>query len=79
MQRRGLLLGGTLVCLLAWGLRTALMGVHRLHPDEALYGHWGLLILSGRDPWLGTVPAYKPPLLPYVTFGSLWLLGCDPF
>ena len=74
-----MLAGGVLICLLAWGLRMAVMGGHRLHPDEALYGHWGLLILSGRDPWLTTVPAYKPPLLPYMTFGSLWLLGCDPF
>lgn len=79
VQRRELLAGEVLICLLAWGLRMAVMGQHRLHPDEALYGHWGLLILSGRDPWLTTVPAYKPPLLPYVTFGSLWLLGCDPF
>jgi 4-amino-4-deoxy-L-arabinose transferase-like glycosyltransferase len=68
-----------LMCVLAWGARTAVVGDHRLHPDEALYGHWGLLILSGRDPWLTSVPMYKPPLLPYITFGSLWLLGCDPF
>lgn len=79
VRRRELLAGGVMICLLAWALRMAVMGQHRLHPDEALYGHWGLLILSGRDPWLSTVPAYKPPLLPYVTFGSLSLLGCDPF
>lgn len=79
MRRHKVLVGSVVVCLLAWGLRLAVMGRHRLHPDEALYGHWGLLILSGRDPWLAGVPAYKPPLLPYATFGSLWLLGCDPF
>jgi 4-amino-4-deoxy-L-arabinose transferase-like glycosyltransferase len=65
--------------LLAWGLRLAVMGAHRLHPDEALYGHWGLLIFSGRDPWLASVPAYKPPLLPYLLYGCLALLGCDPY
>ena len=79
MRRWAVLAGGVAVCLLAWGLRLAVVGDHRLYPDEALYGHWGLLILSGRDPWLAAVPAYKPPLIPYVTFGSLWLLGCDPF
>ncbi len=73
------LIGGLFLYLLAWGLRVAMVGVHRLHPDEALYGHWGLLILSGRDPWLATVPVYKPPLVPYILFGSMSLLGCDPF
>jgi 4-amino-4-deoxy-L-arabinose transferase-like glycosyltransferase len=62
-------------CLLAWGLRLAMVAAHRLHPDEALYGHWGLLILSGRDPWLVGEPVYKPPLLPYLLAGSLALLG----
>ncbi|MGD1996912.1 MAG: glycosyltransferase family 39 protein [Anaerolineae bacterium] len=66
---------GLLLCLLAWTLRLTVVGVHRLHPDEALYGHWGLLILSGRDPWLSAVPVYKPPLLPYLLSGSLALLG----
>ncbi|MBN1179196.1 MAG: glycosyltransferase family 39 protein, partial [Anaerolineae bacterium] len=65
--------------LLAWAARLALMGEHRLHPDEALYGQWGLLIFSGRDPWLVSVPAYKPPLLPYVLSGMLALLGCHPY
>ena len=53
----------------------AVVGAHRLHPDEALYGYWGLLILNGRDAWLASVPVYKPPLLPYLTAGSLALAG----
>ncbi len=61
--------------LLAWGVRATAVGAHRLHPDEALYGYWGLLILSGRDPWLVSVPVYKPPLLPYLMAGSLALVG----
>jgi len=69
------LFGAILIYLVGWGLRVTVMGAHRLHPDEALYGYWGFLILSGRDPWLATVPVYKPPLLPYTTAGSLALLG----
>jgi len=75
VKRRTQFACGLLLCLLAWGPRVAAVTAHRLHPDEALYGYWGLLILSGRDPWLTTVPAYKPPLLPYVLAGSLALLG----
>lgn len=75
MMRSTRLVCGVAFCLLAWGLQTAVVGAHRLHPDEALYGHWGLLILSGRDAWLATEPVYKPPLLPYLLYGSLSLLG----
>ncbi len=75
MTRSTRLACGVAFCLLAWGLQTAVVGAHRLHPDEALYGHWGLLILSGRDAWLTTEPVYKPPLLPYLLYGSLSLLG----
>jgi 4-amino-4-deoxy-L-arabinose transferase-like glycosyltransferase len=64
-----------LIALLAWGVRVAAATAHRLHPDEALYGFWGLLIVSGRDPWLASVPVYKPPFLPYVLAASLALLG----
>lgn len=56
--------------LLAWALRLPLILDNHLHPDEALYGYWGLLIGSGRDPWLATVPIYKPPLLPYLVAGT---------
>jgi 4-amino-4-deoxy-L-arabinose transferase-like glycosyltransferase len=48
---------------------------NRFHPDEALYGYWGLLIGRGRDPWLATVPVYKPPLLPYLIAGTQALFG----
>ncbi|HIE38105.1 MAG TPA: DUF2029 domain-containing protein, partial [Anaerolineae bacterium] len=75
VRRNGRLVWGLVFYLLAWGLRAAAVGAHRLHPDEALYGYWGLLVLSGRDPWLATVPVYKPPVLPYLTAGSLALLG----
>jgi len=66
---------GTLVCLVGWGLRVAVVAAHNLHPDEALYGHWGLLVLSGRDPWLTAAEVYKPPLLPYALAGILALVG----
>jgi 4-amino-4-deoxy-L-arabinose transferase-like glycosyltransferase len=56
--------------LLAWVLRLSLILDNHLHPDEALYGYWSLLIGSGRDPWLATVPVYKPPLLPYLMAGT---------
>ncbi len=61
--------------LVAWALRLrpALQGP--LHPDEALYGYWGLLIARGRDPWLVTGTVYKPPLLPYMVALSQILLG----
>lgn len=65
---------GVVVLLAGWAVRVAVIGAHALHPDEALYGYWGLLIWSGRDPWLATVPVYKPPLLPYLTAGSMGLL-----
>jgi len=68
----------SLLCAVSWGLGTMVVGQHRLHPDEALYGYWGLLIARGHDPWLATVPVYKPPLLPYVLAGSLTLLPCSP-
>ncbi|MBN1956135.1 MAG: hypothetical protein JW900_13950 [Anaerolineae bacterium] len=74
---RSALFFGVLVYLAAWALRLAVVTDHSLHPDETLYGYWGSLILSGRDPWLVTTPVYKPPLLPYLTAGSLAWLGCD--
>ncbi len=58
------------ILLLAWALRLPLILNNHLHPDEALYGYWGLLVGSGRDPWLTTAPVYKPPLLPYLMAGT---------
>ncbi|RLC84892.1 MAG: hypothetical protein DRI79_12190, partial [Chloroflexi bacterium] len=61
--------------LLTWALRLPPMLDNRFHPDEALYGYWGLLIGRGQDPWLATVPVYKPPLLPYLVAGAQALFG----
>lgn len=58
------------ILLLAWALRLPPILDNRLHPDEALYGYWGLLIGRGGDPWLATAPVYKPPLLPYLVAGA---------
>lgn len=54
--------------ILGWGLllRASLLAANRFHPDEALYSTWGLLIATGRDPTLSTVPLDKPPLFFYV-------------
>lgn len=68
-----------IITLLAWALRTSLISHYPLHPDEALYGYWGLLIGRGRDPWLATVPVYKPPLWPYLLAGTEALLGRSKF
>ena len=46
-----------------------------LHHDEALYGFWARLIVSGRDPLLLTAWVDKPPLVIYALAGSLKLLG----
>jgi 4-amino-4-deoxy-L-arabinose transferase-like glycosyltransferase len=61
--------------LLAWALRLPPLLDSPLHPDEALYGYWGLLIGRGRDPWLTSGPVYKPPLLPYLISAFQLLLG----
>lgn len=61
--------------LLGWGLRLPPALDLPLHPDEALYGYWGLLIGYGRDPWLAKAPVYKPPLLPYLMAGVQALVG----
>jgi len=50
-----------------------------LHQDEALYGFWGRLVSSGRDPWLATVAVDKPPLVPYLIAGSETLFGANAF
>ena len=46
-----------------------------LHHDEALYGFWARLVMSGRDPLLLTAWVDKPPLVIYALAGSLKLLG----
>ncbi len=63
------------VVLVAWALRLLPLLNTPLHPDEALYGYWGLLIGRGRDPWLVGGTVYKPPLLPYLVALSQALLG----
>jgi 4-amino-4-deoxy-L-arabinose transferase-like glycosyltransferase len=68
-----------LLVLIGWTLRLATISVNRFHPDEALYGYWGLLIANGRDAWLASVPAYKPPLLPYLISIAQALLGDREF
>jgi len=65
--------------LLALALRLPPMLDNRFHPDEALYGYWGLLIALGKDPGLVDVPVYKPPLLPYLIAGAQGLLGKSEF
>jgi 4-amino-4-deoxy-L-arabinose transferase-like glycosyltransferase len=65
--------------LLALALRLPPMLDNRFHPDEALYGYWGLLIALGKDPGLVDVPVYKPPLLPYLIAGTQGLLGKSEF
>ena len=69
----------TALLLLAWALRIFPLSSNCLHPDEALYGYWGLLIERGRSPWLATVPVYKPPLLPYLIAGGQALFGNSNF
>jgi hypothetical protein len=65
--------------LLALALRLPPVLDNRFHPDEALYGYWGLLIALGRDPGLASVPVYKPPLLPYLIAGTQGLVGKSEF
>jgi 4-amino-4-deoxy-L-arabinose transferase-like glycosyltransferase len=65
--------------LLAWTFRLLPILDNRFHPDEALYGYWGLLIGRGIDPWLTTVSADKPPLLPYLVAGAQALFGDSEF
>lgn len=65
--------------LLALALRLPPIFDNRFHPDEALYGYWGLLIALGKDPGLVNVPVYKPPLLPYLIAGTQGLLSKSEF
>jgi hypothetical protein len=65
--------------LLALALRLPPILDNRFHPDEALYGYWGLLIALGKDPGLVGVPIYKPPLLPYLIAGTQGLLSKSEF
>jgi 4-amino-4-deoxy-L-arabinose transferase-like glycosyltransferase len=55
-----------LVIALAAVIRISLIAVNRFHGDEALYGHWGLLIASGKDLFLRYgVIVDKPPVFLY--------------
>jgi hypothetical protein len=65
--------------LVAWALRLHPILDSRFHPDEALYGYWGLLIANGRDLWLAGEAVYKPPLLPYLVAGTQALFGNSEF
>ena len=65
--------------LLALALRLPPLLANRFHPDEALYGYWGLLIALGKDPGLVDVPVYKPPLLPYLIAGTQGLFCKSEF
>ncbi|MGD2164812.1 MAG: glycosyltransferase family 39 protein [Anaerolineae bacterium] len=75
MRLRTLRWGLVGLLLAAWALRIPPLLDSPLHSDEALYGYWGLLIGSGRDPWLTSGPVYKPPLLPYVVSIFQLLIG----
>jgi hypothetical protein len=54
-----------LIVVLALLVRFSLIAANRFHGDEALYGHWGLLIASGKDIFLKNVIVDKPPLFLY--------------
>ncbi len=61
--------------LLAWGLRLPSLFAPSHHPDEALYGYWGLCVGQGQDPWLSSEAVDKPPLPLYAMAGSQLLFG----
>ncbi|MBN1889750.1 MAG: glycosyltransferase family 39 protein [Thermoflexales bacterium] len=63
------------LCLVAFGLRLPPLWADRFHPDEALYASWGLLIRTGRDVWLSSQAADKPPVAFYLmalSFNYVW-------
>jgi hypothetical protein len=62
-SRPYIILGG--IIALALVVRVSLIAANRFHGDEALYGHWGLLIASGKDIFLKNVIVDKPPLFLY--------------
>ncbi|MDQ1301767.1 MAG: hypothetical protein QG637_1689, partial [Chloroflexota bacterium] len=65
-----------LVIVVAAALRGWLLAADfPLHHDEALYGYWARLIVSGRDPLLLTAWVDKPPLALYALAASLRLFG----
>ncbi len=61
--------------LAAWALRLPPLLRTPVHPDEALYGYWGMCIGENRDPWLIHTPVDKPPLLLYIVAGSQLIFG----
>ncbi len=64
-----------LALLVGWALRLWDWGAFPLHPDEALYGYWARLIVSGRDPALLSVYVDKPPLFVYSLAGAFRVFG----
>ena len=64
-----------IVVLIGLILPLPLLASPSLHPDEALYIHWGQLISSGQDPMLNSVPVDKPPLLLYILAQCFRFLG----
>lgn len=72
-------LGVVVLILLGLALRLFPLLRDPLHQDEALYGFWGRLIGAGRDTWLATVAADKPPLVPYLIAGSQAVFGVSEF
>jgi hypothetical protein len=65
-----------LVIAIAAALRVWLLAAnYPLHHDEALYGAWAQLIVSGRDPLLLTAWVDKPPLVIYALAAALRLFG----
>ncbi len=65
--------------LLGTALRLVPLVGNPLHQDEALYGFWGRLASSGRDPWLATAAVDKPPLVLYLVAGSQAVFGSSAF
>lgn len=53
----------------------SLIAANRFCEDEALYGHWGLLIASGRDIFLRGEVVDKPPFFIYALALSFKLFG----
>jgi len=69
-----------LVIAVAATLRVWLLAANcPLHHDEALYGAWAQLIVSGRDPLLLTAWVDKPPLVIYALAASLRLFGVSEY
>jgi len=72
-------LASLIVLVLAGGiLRVAPVADDPLHPDECLYASWALDIVEGGDHWLSNEVIDKPPLVPYLLAGWVYLVGRGP-